>query len=222
MNRDRFKGAPWMSDKELTVLIGGAGGIGSWTALLLKRAGFEIGIYDDDTIESHNLGGQLFRKSDIGTPKVDAVEDVIKQFCGEEITTFNERVVEDSMTNGLVVMAFDNMKARKVMYESWKKEFGNNPIALLIDGRLIAEQIQVFCIRGNSADMTTYEKEHLFDDEEVEDAACTFKQTSHFAAGIAFLITTFLTNHVANVLEKNEGRQIPFFTQYYGPLNMFE
>ena len=37
----RLKDAPWFPQKNEYVLIGGAGGIGSWASLLISRAGFK-------------------------------------------------------------------------------------------------------------------------------------------------------------------------------------
>ena len=134
MNRDRFKDAPWMQGDTRMCLVYGAGGIGSWVALMLARAGLEVGIFDDDVIESHNIGGQLFRMEDIGKKKVVAVQEIVKDFTGDDIHIFDERVIEGSMTNGICVMAFDNMKARHDAYNNWKEQYVGDPNALLVDG----------------------------------------------------------------------------------------
>jgi tRNA A37 threonylcarbamoyladenosine dehydratase len=69
--KTRFKDAPWFlteTEKLSTpsILIGGAGGIGSWTTLFLTRAGYPVCVVDFDTLEDVNLGGQFFLKEDIG------------------------------------------------------------------------------------------------------------------------------------------------------------
>jgi tRNA A37 threonylcarbamoyladenosine dehydratase len=58
----RFNSVDWFGDfREIT--IGGVGTIGSWLSLLLARTGeHELIMYDDDTVESINLSGQLFSK----------------------------------------------------------------------------------------------------------------------------------------------------------------
>lgn len=220
---DRFKSAPWYAKEDVHILVGGAGGIGSWTSLLLARAGFKPLIYDFDMIEEHNIGGQLFSKKLVGKFKVDAIAQVIKEFSDDEVIVFNEKIDAGSPTNIYAISAFDNMIARQQMFASWQREFGENPDAIYIDGRLNAEQMQIFCLRGGDvANQANYAQEHLFDDAAVEDAPCTMKQTSHAAAMIAAHITGFFTNHYTNVVEKEQLRTIPYFWEYFIPMDLLE
>ena len=76
-NNARFKDEPWFPENDEYCMVGGAGGIGSWLTFFLVRAGFSPIVYDFDTIEEHNLGGQLFRASDIDSTKVGALHDII-------------------------------------------------------------------------------------------------------------------------------------------------
>ena len=46
----RFKDAPWFPKEETNVIVGGAGGIGSWLTLMLSRAGFFPIVYDFDRL----------------------------------------------------------------------------------------------------------------------------------------------------------------------------
>jgi len=214
---DRFKDAPWFSAAGEQVLIGGAGGIGSWLALFLTRAGFAATLYDPDTVEAHNTGGQMFRRSDIGRHKTDAVEDIVETFCGDQINTFRERVRNGSPAHAFAFSAFDNMKARRDMFENWKQGIANSPVVpLLVDGRLDMEQVQVFCVTPDT--MREYERDHLFPDAEVPDAPCTLRQTTHTAALIAALMTGLFTNHIANVQERAANRAVPFFHEFFVPL----
>jgi molybdopterin/thiamine biosynthesis adenylyltransferase/rhodanese-related sulfurtransferase len=61
------------------VLLLGAGGLGSPTALYLAAAGVgTLGIVDDDTVDLSNLQRQVIHNSDrIGVPKVDSAEETI-------------------------------------------------------------------------------------------------------------------------------------------------
>jgi len=213
----RFKDAVWFNkNTSETVLVGGAGGIGSWLTFFLSRAGFNPFVYDFDKIETHNLGGQLFRTQDVNKYKVTALDQIIKEYCGNEINTSKNAINLQSPTHHFIFSAFDNMKARKDLFNVWKKSL-NLPIqSIFIDGRLTLEQIQIFCVTKDNMDK--YEKEYLFDDADVPDAPCTLKQTSHSAAMIASLMLSFFTNHIGNIYERNNSRYVPFFYEFYIPL----
>lgn len=213
---NRFKDAPWFPKEDINILVGGAGGIGSWLTLLLARAGFKPFVYDFDTLEEHNLGGQFFSKKQIGKAKVDALYENVLIFADEDINIFNEKIDKDTMTNMFCFSAFDNMEARKIMFERWVEIYGQQRGAIFIDGRLTAEQLQIFCV---TPDKIEEYRKHLFNDSEVEDAPCTFKQTSHSAAMIASHMVGFFTNHYTNYVESEESRNVPFFWEYYIPID---
>jgi sulfur-carrier protein adenylyltransferase/sulfurtransferase len=65
---------------ESKVLLLGAGGLGSPTALYLAAAGVgTLGIVDDDDVDLSNLQRQVIHTTDrIGTPKVDSAEIAVK------------------------------------------------------------------------------------------------------------------------------------------------
>lgn len=219
---DRFKDAPWFTgDNSESVLIGGQGGIGSWLTFFLARAGFNVTAYDDDLVESHNLGGQMFSSLDIGQYKTVAVDRIVREFTDTNVNYFNTKIDEDSPTHYFMMAAFDNMKARKDLFNVWKKSFETSSVMpLFIDGRLEAEQLQIFCVTPNTAD--EYETEHLFLDSEVEDLPCTFKQTSHTAAMIATHMMAFFTNHISNINLRGKVRDLPFYYEYFIPANLTE
>ena len=135
--RGRFKDAPWFpKENEISVVVGGAGGIGSWLSFLTARAGFMPMIYDFDIVEVHNMGGQLFSKNHVGMNKGEAISQLIKDFSDVEIMTFNEKFDINSMSHQFMFGAFDNMQARKDMFEIWWRDNSENPDAILIDDRL--------------------------------------------------------------------------------------
>ena len=77
--------------------------------------------------------------------------------------------------------------------------------------RLLAEQLQVFIVTPETADR--YKKDFLFDDSEVEDMNCSYKQTTHFAATIAAKMVQGFTNW----LIKDEA-EVPFYYEEIGSL----
>lgn len=218
--RGRFKDAPWFPKKDspTVCIIGGAGGIGGWLTFLLARTGYHPLVYDFDIVEVHNMGGQLFSKRHIGMDKVDAIKELVLEFSDMDIMVVNEKYDEDGMTSSYMFSAFDNMEARKVMFKRWREDNIDNPDAIFIDGRLLMEQMQIFCVTPETAE--EYEREHLFNDSEVVAENCTLKQTSHSASMIASLMIGFFTNHITNVLGKAKVRDVPFSYEYFIPLNL--
>lgn len=223
----RFSGADWMenSPEEYSILIGGAGGIGSWTALFLARIGFNLFLKDFDTIEEHNVGGQMFRNSDIGNLKVVAIQDIINSMTNyPNLVVSSSAVTEDTeVRRRFCISAFDNMEARSILFEKWKHHVlgltdKEQEEAIFIDGRLELETFQIFCVTIHNWDK--YEEKYLFPDSEGAAApACTLKQTSHFAGMIGSLITSFFTNHLVNINLGIKARSVPLFYEYFGPLN---
>lgn len=215
-NHGRFKGAEWYTPGT-QVIVGGVGGIGSWLTLMLYRAGFKAFVYDFDLLETHNMSGQLLYLNDVGRTKGYSMSRVIKNLTGDDLHYFDTPYDSSSPTCQYVFAAFDNIAARKLMFEKWYETYANSTNAIFIDGRLLAEQMQIFCVTPDKADLY---REHLFDDSEVEEANCTFKQTSHSAAMIASHMVGFFTNFVSNNKSGMNARDVPFLWSYFIPVNM--
>jgi tRNA A37 threonylcarbamoyladenosine dehydratase len=80
--------APWAAAiRKYEMTIVGAGNIGSWLALYAARSRAGVTIMDMDTVEAHNIGGQFFKKADIGKNKAVAVAANIAMFNDKGITT---------------------------------------------------------------------------------------------------------------------------------------
>lgn len=219
----RFSGAAWFNYVHNTdILIAGVGGIGSWLAFMLSRLNPEhISLVDDDQVDASNMAGQLFRFSDIGRPKVDAVGDIIQCFSQYyRVHTFPRRLHENDSVPKIVMCGFDNMEARKAAYYSWKRclEYlldAEKADAVFIDGRLSAETLQVFCISGDAPYyMQEYETNWLFSDAEAESTVCSYKQTSYCANLIASMMTNLFVNWCTNHCNPLVDRSLPFMTEY--------
>ena len=216
--KSRFRDASWFEKLEkypIPIIVGGAGGIGSWLVMFLSRVltSNQIILYDFDKVEEVNMAGQLFRIHDIGKLKVTAMKDIAKDFSGfDKIIAQPDRYDNESLKSPVMFSCFDNMKARKDMFENWLSEAEKYPDSIFIDGRLLAEQFQVYFVTLEGA--KEYQDKHLFDDSEVEDVNCSYKQTTHFAAMIAGKMVQGFTNWLEGTYE------IPFRYEEIGILFM--
>lgn len=222
----RFKGASWYKYPQ-DIIIGGAGGIGSWLSLFLARQGHSLHVYDFDTVEEHNIGGQFYGPDNIGHPKATMLADNLRSLGAGSISSYPSRYTkEEGMTSNVMIACFDNMEARKAMFEKW---YGESLVAggfkeddqaqgfvppIFIDGRLNAETAEIFCV----TDKRSAEKwlADWFPDSKVEDAPCTYKATTHCAAVLAGMMVACLNNHTANTMEE-EQRSVPYRTSIWLP-----
>lgn len=224
VRKNRFKGADWFQKaQETSIIIGGAGGIGSHLIFSLSRIGYELYVYDFDNVEEVNLAGQLYGPNQLNDNKVYA----IKRVCwtlGCDISRINafKKYNYSSMVSNICIAGFDNMKARKIMFDKWYQyaESINWKDVLFIDGRLLAEIGVVISI--NSKEKADYYlKNDMFDDSNVEQPSCTLKSTTYSAQIISGLITASLNNFICNTQE--EGiREVPYKIEYNLPYLMFD
>lgn len=213
----RFKDAIWYPKEFVGCIVGGAGGIGSWLTLLLVRSGFYPTVYDFDTIEAHNIGGQFFKISDLRKLKVEALKVNIAEYTKHFIDYVSEPYDNTSITSKFTFSCFDNMAARKVMFQRWVEKQSHNPQAIFIDGRLTMDQLQIFCV---TPDRIEDYKKFLFDDSEVEDAPCTAKQTTYTATMIASHMVAFFINHYSNIITGTKSNNVPFSWELFVPLTL--
>lgn len=109
-----------------SVLIVGAGGIGSTTAYTLAKMGVsDITVWDGDTVEEHNCGSQFFSVKQIGKPKVEALAKNVKTMADAKIETINEffdknneEHVKKLQEYGILILALDSLETRKDVIES--------------------------------------------------------------------------------------------------------
>ena len=228
----RFSGAIWHNKiQEQEIVLAGVGGIGSYVLFLLSRMKpRQIYAYDPDNVEYVNLAGQLYSREDVGRPKVESVASMAHRYSDYYgISTFYDRFTETSPTRDIMICGFDNMAARKLFYSRWKAHVDSKASeeekakCLFIDGRLNAEEFQVLCITGNNPyAINKYESEWLFDDSQVEEAVCSYKQTTYMANMIGSVMVNLFTNFCANLCNPIVERDIPFISRYDGATMFFK
>lgn len=226
----RFSSAVWYEEaknKEVTLI--GCGGINSWAALLLSRLKLErLTIFDPDVVETANMSGQLYRTSNVGDSKVNAIIGTIREYSNYyNVNGYICPFTINDFTSTIMICGLDNMRARSTAFNNWKNtvfQYGNvenKDKFLFIDGRLSADEFQVFAIQGNDDKaMYKYEKEWLFSDFEAEETICSFKQTSFMANMIASVMVNIFVNFIANQVDAIIPREVPFLTRYSSD-NMF-
>ena len=97
---DQAAGAESAAEMQLalgraSVVVLGAGGLGSWAASGLACAGVgRIALVDDDTVELSNLNRQiLYRASDVGRPKVEVAAEALRGFNPRiDVVTCRKRI----------------------------------------------------------------------------------------------------------------------------------
>lgn len=227
----RFSSAIWFEKiQQQHVILAGVGGIGSYVAFLLSRMKPKsITIYDPDTVETVNMAGQLYEVQDIGRPKVTAMNRKMREYSLYYSTyAYDRRFTEDSTPDKIMICGFDNMEARKIFFNSWLRYVSRLPESeksqcLFIDGRLNAEEFQVLCVTGdNNYAINNYSNNWLFDDSDVEEAVCSYKQTSYMANMIGSVMTNLFVNFCANMCDPVMPRDVPFLTRYDGTTMFFK
>jgi molybdopterin/thiamine biosynthesis adenylyltransferase len=111
----------------LPVTVCGAGALGSLLTDNLARQGFRLlTVIDDDRVELHNVGTQLYRQEDVGALKVDVLRGHCFRAAGIEISIFNRRLTESTVHKflrgaDLVIDTFDNSASRRIVSEYCKQ-----------------------------------------------------------------------------------------------------
>jgi sulfur-carrier protein adenylyltransferase/sulfurtransferase len=111
---------------EAKVLLLGAGGLGSPTALYLAAAGVgTLGIVDDDEVDLSNLQRQVIHTTDrIGVPKVDSAEETISAINPDvEVVKYPVRldasnIVEIIEGYDVIVDGLDNFPTRYLLNDA--------------------------------------------------------------------------------------------------------
>lgn len=218
----RFNSAIWFDKiRKQDVTIAGLGGIGSYVVFMLSRLYVNtMTLYDPDIVERVNLSGQLYNSNQIGDYKVDAAANMIANYSYYySFVAKHEKLDENSMISKVTICGFDNMKARKDAFRNWTNFVARLPEeergeCLFIDGRLAAEELQVFCIKGDDTDGERRYEPYLFSDSQAAPTVCSYKQTTFMANMIGSIIANLFINFVANQCNPLIDRDLPFYTEY--------
>lgn len=180
------------------IIVVGAGATGSFSILCLAKMGMtNITVYDDDVVSTVNLNSQFYRKSDVNSPKVEALQNLILDFTGETIfinnKRFNEELTEEefkSIEGSYLICCADDMNARKFCLDMAIKY----KASLYIDPRMGAEKYAQYAIHNPTEENTVSYSKSLYTNEEAEQVPCTAKSTIYTATGGSCLIVKTVKN----------------------------
>jgi len=108
---------------QVRLTVCGAGAVGSNLVNNLVRQGVRhVTVIDDDRVEAHNVGTQVYAESDVGAFKVDVLQAEVFRAVGVEITAVRKRLEQRNVAKllagaDLVVDGFDNRASRALVTE---------------------------------------------------------------------------------------------------------
>ena len=174
------------------VHIIGAGGIGSWTALLAAKMGCtNITVYDDDKVEDHNVASQFYKEDQLGEYKVDALAKNILEQTGIDIVAEKNIEEEETIPKGLVIMTIDTLAERRRLGEIFK----DRPIYIL-DGRMGGLSFEVYNVASKEYLST------IVANDEAEPLVCTGKSICFNCSVIAGLLVNYVKRYAKNEVMK--------------------
>lgn len=125
---------------QFPIHILGAGGIGSWTTLLLAKMGCPyITLYDDDKVEEHNIASQFYKEKDLNLSKSVAIRKNILEQTGININ-IAPISIEHEIKDGLIIITIDSMERRNELSQIFKDRN-----LYIIDGRMGGLQLEIYC-----------------------------------------------------------------------------
>lgn len=110
----------------------GCGSVGSFVAMYLVRSGVtSITLYDNDVIEPHNLGNQLYTTDDFGKPKTEALKEYLLKINPDCNIKVRGNYTDQPLT-GYVFLCVDNIEVRHKIAKAHRY---NNMIKAMFDFR---------------------------------------------------------------------------------------
>jgi molybdopterin/thiamine biosynthesis adenylyltransferase len=183
---------------EFNFHILGCGAIGSAAALQLTRMGaFNFCLYDNDIVDTNNIGVSQYDISDIGKDKVAMLKKKMLNINSDIDVVLDSRLFSNYIylnDNDIIVLGFDSMKSRIVAVKALSKWKYSKPYAL-IDGRMGAEHYQQYVLIKPNL------KKYLplwYSDKEGSEELCNMKATSYCSN----MSGSFISNSIRKIVTK--------------------
>lgn len=188
--------------RKIKLTVVGAGGIGSPTVISLAKMGFpEIKVYDDDVVDNHNLPNQLYRKNDVGKPKVVALAEIASDFS-DCLVLPEQRLFDKTIRpSGIMVSAVHTMAARK---EIWGTAKYNIQVPFYVEARMGIEVLRVNSFKPTDPNAVRWYETKLYDDDHALQAPCTSRAIAYTVFMAASLISSQIKKFVMGEEIKKE------------------
>ena len=212
---------------DATFCIIGAGATGSWAALTAAKMGWHnFQIWDLDLVESHNLPNQAYTVEHIGMKKVDALEQVLKEFNPSIIVQKHDCFFDAKNLNHVaeladyLFIAVDSLDTRKAIYEKAKL----HPfLSLIFETRMGFTHAELNITDPSNLIKINEIISMLKTDEEVTEAACNERIISTLVIIVSSALVHNLCYHSSSlrneVVFDNYGKTIfslsPNLTTYH-------
>ena len=216
-SRDFFD--PNKVDKKCNVI--GTGSVGSYVMMFLVRHGItDITVWDYDIVESHNITNQMFYESQIGMPKVEAINDICKAINDKVSITRRPKGWNGERLSGYVFLCVDSVELRKKILE--ENRF-NKSIEAVFDFRTTLLEGQCYFADWSKEE----DKEDIlatmrFSDEEAKElapvSACGFELSA--APVVVDTVIKGICNFT-NYINDKQTRKVIITNPYSFHLNAF-
>lgn len=195
--------------------IVGCGSVGSTIAENLARCGVtKMTLYDFDKVESHNIVNQMFRQSDVGRLKVEALRDLILEINpdAKKDLVIKPNGWKDELMSGIIVLAVDNIELRKQIVRS---HWGSTFVMAMFDVRTGLTFGQTYAADwGNPRDKKQFLESMNFSHDEA--AAETPVSACGVTLGVVTTVRLVSALCVNNIISYLKGEPIKRFAQIEG------
>lgn len=202
----RFKNQSGLLDRSKlnkSVIVIGAGAIGSFYSMTLAKMGFtDITVYDADKIEDHNIANQMYPESNIGRLKVEALKDLCMRFAGVTIKPIPAMWHPDNAQNAeIVVMSVDNMDARSAIWRHYGTREGTK---LVVDGRMGAQVFRAYAVDTSIREEREFYQSTLYPQSEASPERCTMKTIIFTVLSVSGVMLSLTKKWVMNEFRPTE------------------
>ncbi len=186
----------------------GVGAVGSHIATMLARLGVTtLHIWDFDTVDSHNIPNQLYRETDIGKTKVDALTEQLLDI-NKELIIYTHDKYNNQTLSGYLFVAVDNIELRHQIYTDHEYIVG---VKAVFDTRIGLDVGQVFSANWSKDDqIANLIAASTFTHDEVAE------ETTACGSKLAILPTVVLAANIAvtNFINYSKTKKLKTFISF--------